>query len=229
MARFSRVHVWTAMESAGLVPMFYHSDSGTARHIVEALYAGGAWVVEYTNRGDRAHLVFGELTDHFAQAQPDLILGAGSILDPATAALYIDIGANFIVGSALNAEVARLCNRRKIAYCPGCATPTELSFADELGAEICKLFPARQLGGPAFVRAVMGPCPWVKIMATGGVEATREDIRSWFAAGVAAVGMGSNLVRWDLVAAADWDGLTRLTRQCLSWVDEARQSPRSRS
>jgi 2-dehydro-3-deoxyphosphogluconate aldolase/(4S)-4-hydroxy-2-oxoglutarate aldolase len=223
MARFSRVHVWTAIESAGLVPMFHHGDGPTARRIVEALHAGGAGLIEYTNRGDGAHLIFADLVAHFTQSQPELILGAGSILDAATAALYINIGAKFIVGSVLNAEVASLCNRRMVAYCPGCATPTELSLAEELGAEICKLFPARELGGPAFVRAVLGPCPWLKIMATGGVKANWHDLQAWFGAGVTAVGLGSNLVRREWVSAGDWDALTGLTRQCLSWVEQARQ------
>jgi 2-dehydro-3-deoxyphosphogluconate aldolase/(4S)-4-hydroxy-2-oxoglutarate aldolase len=222
MVRFSRLEVWTAMEQVGLIPMFYHGDPQVARQIVAALSAGGATVIEFTNRGDRAFEVFRELAVHNEQEQPGLILGAGSILDAVTAGLYINLGANFIVGSVLNPEVARLCNRRKVVYCPGCGSASEISEAEELGVEMCKLFPAEQLGGPAFVQAIKAPCPWAKILVTGGVEANWENLRAWFKAGATCVGMGSNLVRKDLVAAQAWDDLTALTRQCLSWVQQAR-------
>ncbi|MBM4428948.1 MAG: bifunctional 4-hydroxy-2-oxoglutarate aldolase/2-dehydro-3-deoxy-phosphogluconate aldolase [Chloroflexi bacterium] len=222
MARFSRLEVWTAMEQVGLIPMFYHGDVTVAVQIVEALFAGGATVIEFTNRGDRAFEVFRELAMHCQESHPELILGAGSILDAVTAGLYINLGANFIVGSVLNAEVARLCNRRKVVYCPGCGSASEISEAEELGVEICKLFPAEQLGGPAFVQAIRAPCPWTKILVTGGVEASWENLRAWFAAGATCVGMGSNLVRKDLVAAQAWGDLTALTRQCLAWVRQAR-------
>jgi len=222
MARFSRLEVWTAMEQVGLIPMFYHGDAAVARQIVAALSAGGATVIEFTNRGDRAFEVFRELAVHNEQEHPGLILGAGSILDAVTAGLYINLGADFVVGSVLNPEVARLCNRRKVVYCPGCGSASEISEAEELGVEMCKLFPAEQLGGPAFVQAIKAPCPWVKILVTGGVEASWENLRAWFKAGATCVGMGSNLVRKDLVAAQAWDDLIALTQQCLVWVQQAR-------
>jgi 2-dehydro-3-deoxyphosphogluconate aldolase/(4S)-4-hydroxy-2-oxoglutarate aldolase len=210
------------MEQVGLVPMFYHGDPQIAGRIVEALSAGGATVIEFTNRGDRAFEVFRELAVHCEESYPGLVLGAGSILDAVTAGLYINLGANFVVGSVLNPEVAKLCNRRKVVYCPGCGSASEISEAEELGVEMCKLFPAEQLGGPAFVQAIKAPCPWVKILVTGGVEASRENLRAWFKAGATCVGMGSNLIRKDLVAAQAWDDLTELTRQCLAWVQQAR-------
>jgi|YNPNPStandDraft_1061719.scaffolds.fasta_scaffold02796_5 2-dehydro-3-deoxyphosphogluconate aldolase/(4S)-4-hydroxy-2-oxoglutarate aldolase len=221
MARFSRVQVWSRMEEVGLVPLFYHSDVETANKIAEAIAAGGATVIEFTNRGDRAFEVFRELVVHLEKAAPAVILGVGSVLDPATAGLYINLGANFVVGSVLNAEVAKLCNRRKVAYFPGCTTPSEISAAEELGVEICKVFPG-ELGGPSFVKAIKGPCPWAKIMPTGGVKAEWENIKGWFDAGVTCIGMGSDLVRKELVAAQDWAGLTALTAQCLAWVRKAR-------
>ncbi|NLT74374.1 MAG: bifunctional 4-hydroxy-2-oxoglutarate aldolase/2-dehydro-3-deoxy-phosphogluconate aldolase [Chloroflexi bacterium] len=222
MARFSRVHVWSTMESLGLVPLFYHGDAGIAMRIIEALAAGGAKVVEFTNRGDRAFEVFREVVVHFEESNPDLIIGAGSILDPVTAGLYINLGASFVVGSVMNAEVARLCNRRKVAYFPGCATASEVSYAEELGVEICKIFPGSELGGPGFVKAILGPTPWSRLMPTGGVSATRESLKGWFDAGVVCVGMGSALVRNDLIKAHDWQGVTDLTAQCLAWIQEIR-------
>jgi|YNPNPStandDraft_1061719.scaffolds.fasta_scaffold32690_2 2-dehydro-3-deoxyphosphogluconate aldolase/(4S)-4-hydroxy-2-oxoglutarate aldolase len=222
MARFSRLQVWNKMEEVGLVPLFYHGDVEIAKKIVEALSAGGAKVIEFTNRGDRAFEVFRELIVQLEKSDPSIILGVGSVLDPATAGLYINLGANFVVGSVLNPEVAKLCNRRKVAYFPGCASASEISLAEELGVEICKVFPGSQLGGPGFVKAIKGPCPWTKIMPTGGVEAKYENLKAWFDAGVSCVGMGSDLVRKDLVDAQDWAGLTALTAQCLAWVRKAR-------
>jgi 2-dehydro-3-deoxyphosphogluconate aldolase/(4S)-4-hydroxy-2-oxoglutarate aldolase len=222
MARFSRVQVWSTMEEVGLVPLFYNADVEVARKVVEALSAGGATIIEFTNRGDRAFEVFRELVVQVEEDYPETILGVGSVIDAVTAGLYINLGANFIVGSVLNPEVARLCNRRKVVYCPGCASPSEISQAEELGVEIVKVFPGSQLGGPGFVKAVRAPCPWVKIMPTGGVDATWENLKGWFEAGVACVGMGSKLVRKDLMAAQDWEGISDLTAQCLAWIRKAR-------
>jgi 2-dehydro-3-deoxyphosphogluconate aldolase / (4S)-4-hydroxy-2-oxoglutarate aldolase len=222
MARFSRVQVWSTMESLGMVPLFYHDNVETSIRVIEALAAGGAKVIEFTNRGDRAFEVFRDVIAHFDQADPSLIIGAGSVLDVATAGLYINLGANFIVGSVTNPDVAKLCNRRQIAYCPGCGTATEVSTAQELGVEICKIFPGSELGGPSFVKAIMAPCPWSKLMPTGGVSATKENLQGWFDAGVVCVGMGSAVVRSDLIKAQDWQAITDLTAQCLTWIREIR-------
>lgn len=222
MARFSRLQVWNKIEELGLVPLFYHGDVEVARKVVEALSGAGCKVIEFTNRGDRAFEVFRELIVHFERADPSVILGVGSVLDPMTAGLYINLGANFIVGSVTNPDVARLCNRRKVPYFPGCGTASEVSYAEELGVEIVKVFPGKELGGPSFVKAITAPTPWTKIMPTGGVEATWESIKGWFDAGVAAVGMGSAVVRSDLVKAQQWDEITAIARQCLEWVAQAR-------
>lgn len=222
MARFTRLQVWNAMEQVGLIPLFYHADVQVARKVVSAIAAGGARVIEFTNRGDRAFEVFRELIVSCEKTDPAVILGVGSVLDPATAALYINLGANFIVGSVTNPEVARLCNRRKVPYVPGCATSSEISAAEELGVEICKVFPGSQLGGPEFVKAIKGPCPWSKLMPTGGVEAKWENIKAWFDAGVTCIGMGSDLVRKDFINGEDWAGMTALTAQCLAMVRKAR-------
>ncbi len=226
MARFSRLEVLTTMIEIGVIPVFYQPDIEVAQKVVEACAAGGAKVVEFTNRGDLAYQVFAELVSHFARKDPSIILGIGSVIDPGTAALYISSGANFVVGPVLNAEVAKVCNRRKVAYSPGCGTASEISQAEELGVEICKIFPGSQVGGPAFVKAVRGPCPWTRIMPTGGVDATEESIKDWFEAGVACVGMGSKLVRKDLVAAGNWDEITLKVRQVLKWIGEVQTNQR---
>lgn len=222
MAKYSRLCVLNTMIETGLVPVFYHGDVEVATKIVQALVEAGVRCFEFTNRGDQAHLVFGELVRRFAQDER-VILGAGSVIDPGTAALYIQLGANFIVGPVLNPEVARLCNRRKVAYSPGCGSVSEISAAEELGVEICKVFPGSQVGGPGFVKAVRGPMPWTYIMPTGGVSPTEENMRAWFEAGVACVGMGSKLVSKDLVAAGDFEAITEAARQTLAWIQEIRK------
>jgi len=224
MARYSRLDVLNTVLELGLVPVFYNPDLEVAKQIVAACQAGGARVVEFTNRGDFAFQVFGGLAQHVAEAQPDVVLGVGSVIDAPTAAQYISAGANFVVGPVLNPEVARLCNRRKIAYMPGCGSASEISQAEELGVEIVKVFPGRSVGGPGFVKSILGPCPWTRIMPTGGVDATEESIRAWFEAGVACVGMGSRLITKDLVAAEDFEGISRKAAQVLAWIRDVRRS-----
>ena len=222
MARFKRLQVLNTIVETGLVPVFYHPDVDVAKNIAVACASGGARVVEFTNRGDFAPEVFKELSLYLAQEHPDVILGVGSVVDAPTAALYIACGANFVVGPLLNSEIARLCNRRKVAYSPGCGSASEISEAEELGVEIVKVFPGTSVGGPAFVRSVLGPCPWTSIMPTGGVDATEESIRTWFGAGVACVGIGSKLVSKDWVAAGNWAAITTQVRDVLAWIQEAR-------
>jgi 2-dehydro-3-deoxyphosphogluconate aldolase/(4S)-4-hydroxy-2-oxoglutarate aldolase len=225
MARFMRLDVVQAILDAGLVPLFYNGEVETAIELVAACARGGARAIEFTNRGELAYPVFTELVQHFAKAEPSIILGVGSILDAPTAALYLAAGANFVVGPSLNPEISRLCNRRKVLYLPGCATETEIATAEELGAEICKIFPGESIGGPGFVRAVLAPCPWHRLLPTGGVEPTEASIVEWIKAGVAAVGMGSKLVSQQVIKNKDFDGLAAQTAQCLGWVQKARGVP----
>jgi len=223
VAYYDRLAVLNMMLETGLVPVFYHEDVKTAIQIVAACAAGGAQVVEFTNRGDLAYEVFAGLIRHFAQkAVRPIALGVGSVIDPGTASLYISCGADFVVSPVLNPEVARTCNRRKIAHLPGCGSASEVSQAEELGVEICKIFPGSSVGGPGFVKSILAPCPWSRLMPTGGVDATEESISAWFTAGVACVGMGSKLITKELVAAADFEALTDNVRKVLGWTKEAR-------
>jgi 2-dehydro-3-deoxyphosphogluconate aldolase/(4S)-4-hydroxy-2-oxoglutarate aldolase len=225
MARFHRLDVTKDLLEAGLLPLFYNGDLNTAVELVAACARGGARVVEFTNRGEAAYPVFLELVRHFAKADPFVILGVGSVMDAPTASLYLAAGANFIVGPSLNPEISRLCNRRKVLYIPGCATETEIATAEELGAEFCKIFPADSAGGPKFISAVMAPCPWHRLLPTGGVDATEPSVTEWIKAGAAALGMGSKLVTPALVAARDFDGLAAKTCDCIGWIQKARGAP----
>jgi len=222
MARYMRMEVLNAIYAQGVVPVFYNRDLETAVHIMRACADGGARVIEFTNRGDFAWRVFCDLNKNCERERPEVMLGVGSIIDAPTAAIYIGCGANFVVGPLINPEVARLCNRRKIAYSPGCGSVSEISAAEELGVEIVKVFPGKEVGGPSFVKSVLGPMPWTRIMPTGGVEPTEASIRSWIEAGAACLGMGSNLITKALVDRRDWDGLTRQVATCLEIVKSVR-------
>ena len=216
--------VLNAMFDIGVVPVFYHKDVSTSIAVVEACAAGGARVVEFTNRGDFAYQVFSEVTQHVINSDLDVIMGVGSIVDAPTASLYIANGANFVVGPLLNPEVAGVCNRRKIPYSPGCGSVSEIAQAEALGVEIVKVFPGSEVGGPSFVKSVLGPCPWTRIMPTGGVDATRDSLEAWFQAGVACVGVGSKLVSREILADGDFDSLGENVRQVVGWIKEIREA-----
>ncbi len=223
MARFSRLDVYEAMLSSGLVPIFYNGEPKVAEAVLHACMEGGTRVMEFTNRGEQALKVFAHLSEYLEFAKSSVILGVGSVVDAPTAALFIAYGANFIVSPSFNPQVARLCNRRKIPYLPGCATATEISTAEEWGVEIVKIFPGETVGGPAFIKALMGPMPWTKIMPTGGVEPNREDISRWLKAGAVCLGMGSNLIRKDWVAAGNYNAICENVSNVLGYIKEAWQ------
>lgn len=222
MARFSRIKACQVMTETGIVPVFYHSDLETSKQVLKACYAGGIRAFEFTNRGDFAHEIFGELNKWAAKECPDMILGIGSVVDAGTASLFLQLGANFVVGPLLNPDIFKVCNRRQVAYIPGCGSVSEIGYAQELGAEVVKVFPAGNVGGPSFVKNVKAPMPWSNIMVTGGVEPTEENLTKWIAAGVACVGMGSNLFPKEMIAAKDWESITQLCKMSLDIISKAR-------
>jgi 2-keto-3-deoxy-6-phosphogluconate aldolase len=208
MSRFTRIQVAVKMMETGLIPIFNHSDISICKKIVNACYSGGVRVIEYTNRGDFAHEIFTELNKFVIKELPDMILGIGTVVDGATASLFIQSGANFVVSPYLKEDMAVVCNRRKILWIPGCGSLTEISKAEELGAEIIKIFPAIQVGGPKFVSNIKGPCPWTSIMPAGGVEPEEKNLKEWFESGVTCVGMGSQLITKDILEKENYDQLT---------------------
>lgn len=192
MARNNKLSVLNKMAAAPMVPVFYHKDINVAKNVLKACYDGGVRLFEFTNRGDFAHEVFSQLSKFVAEECPEMALGVGSVVEPATAALYMQMGADFVVGPLFNPEVAKICNRRGVPYVPGCGSVSEVGFAQEAGCDVCKLFPGDVLG-PKMVKGLLAPMPWSKLMVTGGVEPSEENLSSWFNAGVFAVGMGSKL------------------------------------
>ncbi|WP_299212024.1 bifunctional 4-hydroxy-2-oxoglutarate aldolase/2-dehydro-3-deoxy-phosphogluconate aldolase [uncultured Aquimarina sp.] len=220
MAQYTRIEVAQVMENTGIVPLFYHQDIEIAKKVIQACYDGGARVFEFTNRGDHAQDIFTELSKWIDKELPGMILGIGSIVDVGTASLFIQKGANFIVSPILNPEIAKVCNRRKIAWLPGCATLTEINYAEELGAEIVKIFPAAQVGGPDFVKGIKAPCPWTSIMPSGGVTPEKKNLIDWFNAGVHCVGMGSKLIAKDKNGDFDYNKITELTESSLKIVKD---------
>ena len=222
MARSSRIKVATTMYDTGMVPVFFHKDLEVCKHVLRACYEGGVRVFEFTNRGDFAHETFSALNKYVAKEMPEMVMGVGSIVDAGTASIYIQLGADFIVSPVLSPDMAKVCNRRKISWSPGCGSLSEISYAEELGAEVVKIFPGTQVGGPAFVKAVLGPCPWTSIMPTGGVAPTEENLRAWFEAGVHCVGMGSKLITKEVIAAQDYDTLSQTTREALDIIKRFR-------
>ncbi len=217
-----RMAVLTAMMDQGVIPVFYHPDAEVCKKVIQACADGGAPCIEFTNRGDFASHVFYEVTKHFATADQRVIMGVGSIVDAPTAGIYIANGAKFVVGPILNADVAKVCNRRKIPYSPGCGSASEISYAEELGCEIVKVFPGSSVGGPDFVKAVLGPMPWTRIMPTGGVDPDEASVKKWFGAGIVAAGMGSKLITQELLDAGDYAGITAKVRETVELIKKVR-------
>lgn len=196
MAKLSRLEVYEIMGATGLVPLFYDKNIELAKKIIKSCYAGGARVLEFTARGDFSSEVFKELSKYVQDNFPDLALGIGSITDGASASLYIQLGADFIVTPVFREDIAMVCNRRKIPFFPGCGSLSEIAKAEEMGCEIVKLFPGA-VYGPEFIKAIKGPQPWTNVMPTGGVEPTQESLEQWFKAGAYCVGLGSKLIKKD--------------------------------
>lgn len=220
MARFSRIEVALTMKETGMVPVFYHKDIEVCKAVVKACYDGGVRLFEFTNRGDFATLTFAALNQWAIEECPEMILGVGSVIDEGTAAAYIALGANFIVAPLIDEATAKVCNKRKIAWSPGCGSVTEIGRAHELGAEVVKIFPGSQVGGPSFVKAVKGPMPWASIMPTGGVSPTEDNLKEWFGAGVTCVGMGSQLFPKEVLVEKNYDYITNKCTEALEIISK---------
>ena len=218
-----RIDIALKMRESGAIPLYYNPDLEVMKDVISACYRGGMTIFEFTNRGDLAHELFAELLKWSREEMPDLILGVGTVVDAGTCSLYIQLGAKFIVSPLLNEEMARVCNRRKVLWMPGCATASEINKAEELGAEVVKLFPGPTVGGAKFMKAYLGPCPWSNIMPSGGVSPTRENLTEWFEAGAFCVGMGSQLISSEIINKKDYKKLEELSRLAMDIIGELKR------
>lgn len=222
MARFTRIQVALKMQETGMVPVFYHKDVEICKKVVKACYDGGVRLFEFTNRGDFATLVFAELNRWAINEFPEMIMGVGSVVDEGTAAMYIALGANFVVSPLIDEGTARVCNKRKILWSPGCGSVSEIGRAHELGAEVVKIFPALQVGGPDFIKAVKGPMPWTSIMPTGGVTPDEDNLKQWFVAGATCVGLGSQLFPKEVLDSGNFEFISSKCAETLSIIQKIR-------
>ena len=222
MAKFDKIQVLSKMKDTGVVPVFYSANVEVAKKVIKACYEGGVRAFEFTNRGDFAHEVFAECVKYAAKECPELAMGVGSVVDAPTASLYIQLGACFVVGPLLNPDIAKVCNRRLIPYVPGCGSASEIGMAQELGCDLTKVFPG-DVYGPAFVKGFKAPCPWSKIMVTGGVSPDKENLESWIKAGVFCVGMGSKLFPKEIIAADNWQYITDKCKESISYIAAAKK------
>jgi 2-dehydro-3-deoxyphosphogluconate aldolase/(4S)-4-hydroxy-2-oxoglutarate aldolase len=207
MARNASIIVYSRIEETPIVPLFFNADLTVAQHVLKACYDGGIRVFEFTNRGAEAPAIFAKLIDYCEKECPDLVLGIGTIYDAKQANEFIAMGADFMLQPFTTPEVGEVCAKHDIPWMPGTMTLTEIRNAEILGAKYVKIFPGNVVG-PGFVKAIKGPMPKTKIMVTGGVEPNKESLSSWFGAGAAAVGMGSQLFPTDLIAKKDYQSIS---------------------
>ena len=219
---FTKEQIIEGMREKGIVPLFTHDNALEAEQVVEAAYRGGVRAFEFTNRRANSFDIFKHLVAQRARF-PDLMLGIGTVMDAVTTKKFIDAGADFIISPILKLEMAEVCHRHDIAWIPGCATLTEIVTARDNGAAVIKVFPGSVLG-PGFVSAIMPVVPDLRLMITGGVEPTRENLTAWFKAGAMCVGMGSQLFTKDILQSRNWDMLKDKVGQALELVRQIRST-----
>jgi 2-dehydro-3-deoxyphosphogluconate aldolase / (4S)-4-hydroxy-2-oxoglutarate aldolase len=212
----SKLKTLEKIVDSGLVAVVRAEGSEQACRIADACAEGGAGAIEITFTVPGAAEVIADLVRR--DAASDILIGAGTVLDPETARIAILAGARYIVGPCLNPETARLCNRYQIPYMPGACTVKEVVEAMECGADIVKVFPGETLH-PAFIKAVKGPLPQANLMPTGDV--TVENVGTWIRAGCVAVGVGGNLTGG--AKRGDYKSITDVARQFISAIRAARE------
>jgi len=212
MPVIQREEIVARLAAQRALPLFTCSDAEAGMKVLGALDGAGLRIVEFTNRTPAALDVFAEMVSRAAVVHPGMILGAGTILDVTQAKAFHAAGAAFLVAPHLDEEVGKWCAGRDLAWCPGTGTVTEMIRADRLGAAVIKVFPADSLGGPAFLKAVRGPCPHLRLMPSSGVSTELKNLAGWFAAGAHCVGIGSQLIDPKEVTAGRFDDLAARAR-----------------
>lgn len=213
---FSKEEIIEVMKETGIVPLFTHDNAEDAQQVVEAAYRGGVRTFEFTNRRPNSFEIFSHLIRE-RKKFPDLMLGIGTVMDAKTTKKFIDAGADFIISPIMKTEMAEVCHQHNKAWIPGCATLTEIVTARDHGAAVIKVFPGSVLG-PGFVSSIMPVVPDLKLMITGGVEPTQENLSAWFNAGAMCVGMGSQLFTKDILQHRNWDALSQKVKHAMQLV-----------
>lgn len=219
--QYSGPELLKKVKETGIIPVFSHDDEATAYAVVKACYLGGIRVFEFTNRSARALDVFRFLLskrDDF----PGMALGVGTIMNLEQCKAYYEAGAEFIVAPIVDEEVAAFCGEKGISWTPGCGTLTELIRGERLGAHLMKVFPADVLG-PKFIKGVLGPCPQLHLMPTGGVTPEKENLKSWLDAGVVCVGMGSQLISKQTLVDGAYEALSKTVADALSTMQSLKK------
>jgi 2-dehydro-3-deoxyphosphogluconate aldolase / (4S)-4-hydroxy-2-oxoglutarate aldolase len=219
---YSKNEIIEGMREKGIVPLFTHDDEKDALAVVRAAYQGGIRAFEFTNRRANSFQIFSHLIRE-RKNFPDLMLGIGTVLDGVTTKKFIEAGADFIISPIVKPEMGEVCRQHDVAWIPGCATLTEIVTAKEHGAAVIKVFPGSVLG-PAFVSSILPVVPDLKLMITGGVEPTKENLAAWFRAGAMCVGMGSQLFTKDILQNRKWEVLTDRVAHALELVREIRSN-----
>lgn len=188
-----------------IIPVFYHPDKDVAMNVITACYKGGMRVFEFTNRGEQSREVFKHILVNRLRFSK-MSIGIGTIMNTAEAQEFIDLGADFVVSPILDLSVASICQQAEKPWIPGCGTLTEVIQAKRAGAELIKVFPGNVLGSK-FIKSVLGPCPDLKLMPTGGVAPSKENLGEWFDAGAFSVGIGSSLFNKEIIKPENYDKL----------------------
>lgn len=209
--------VTNAIVNQGILPLYYNDDETVTIDILKSLYKAGIRAVEYTSRGESALRNLKKMIEIRNAEMPEMLLGIGTIKNLQQAEEYYKVGADFFISPGFVAEVAAFLIPKDVLYSPGCMTPTEIITAEAAGITFVKLFPGNALGA-GFMSAIKDVFPNLKFMPTGGVDATKESIESWFKAGVSAVGMGSKLISKDLMAAKDYATIENETKKVLEII-----------
>lgn len=215
---FTKEEILAEFSRTRFVPLFTHDNPEETFQGVRIAYNAGVRTFEFTNRRPNSFATFSYLIKNRSE-YPDLMLGIGTVMDAATTEKYINAGADFIISPIMKPEMAAVCRRRDTLWIPGCATLNEIVTANDLGAELVKLFPGNVLG-PAFVSSIKPVVPDLKLLITGGVEPTRESITTWLGAGATCVGLGSKLFSSEIFEQKSWSTLEGRIRLILSVIHE---------
>lgn len=210
--------------ASGIVPLFNHRDPDVAADAAGACIAGGATAIEITDRVAGAEHTVAAVAERVRREGSGVVVGAGSVVDPARVRELLDAGAMFVVSPGLSEAVALECRRAGVPYVPGCATASEVIRARELGASLTKMFPATELGGPPYLRSLRAAMPWLRAMPTGGVRNDPVELASYVHAGAECLGLGSDLIRRELLERRDWHSVTVAVRKAIDCVRAARES-----